>query len=452
MKSTLTDTIVSISTSIANGAISIIRLSGDDAINITSKIFKGDNLNKAKSHTIHYGHIIDKNEIIDEVLVSVFLPPKSYTREKVIEINCHGGIYVTNKVLELLIENGARIAEPGEFTKRAFVNGRIDLTEAEAVMDMIDANTKNSLKLAGFGLNGEVRNLINGLRKDVLEVIVSSEANIDYPEYEDTVFKKDDNIETLSKVKDRISDIIKNADSATKLKYGIKTAIIGKPNVGKSSLLNALLNEDKAIVSNIAGTTRDTVEGDLNVGGIILHLIDTAGIRETDNVIEQIGVERSQKALNEAELVILMFDNSELLSEEDINLLNETSNKTRIILVNKSDLPTKIDFNKLGDYLLISSFNKEDIDKVKKTILNKCALSDVTELDATYISSARQVALLKNSYESLNNSINLIKESREIDLITLELYAAYDALSSIVGEADNTDFVDEIFKRFCLGK
>ena len=452
MRTNLSDTIVSISTALANGAISIIRLSGEDALNIVNSCFKGDDLTLAQSHTIHYGHIYDGDELIDEVLVSVFLPPRSYTKEKVVEINCHGGIYVTNKVYELLLSKGARSADAGEFTKRAFLNGRIDLTQAEAVMDMIEAQTKTSLKMAGFGLSGSVKELINSIRTKILEVIVLCEVNIDYPEYEEAIFNKKEILNKLNEALSEINKILARSDEATKLRYGINTAIIGKPNVGKSSILNALLEEDKAIVSSIAGTTRDTIEADLNIGGVILHLIDTAGIRETDDEIEQIGVVRAYKKLDEAKLVILVFDNSSELTIQDLDLLEETKDKPRVIIVNKSDLVQKLDYSKIDSYLLVSSFNHDDIEKIKKEIIKVCSISDASEIDETFVSSARQIGLIRNAKDSLIEAISLINDDREIDLITQELYSSYDYISSVVGEGKNIDFVDEIFKRFCLGK
>ena len=316
------DTIASISTALANGAISIVRLSGDEAINIANSIFKNKDLTKAKSHTITYGYIYDGEERIDEVLVSVFRAPKTFTREDVVEINCHGGIYVTNKILELVLTKGARLAEPGEFTKRAYLNGRIDLTQAESVMDIIEAKTKTSLKMANYGLSGATKKLITNFKEKLLKCILEIEVNIDYPEYEDEIQVTTDVLKpSVDELILDIKKIIDKAEQASIIKNGIKTAIIGKPNVGKSSLLNALLKEDKAIVTDIAGTTRDIVEGNINIGGVLLHLIDTAGIRDASDTVEQIGVKKSKQILSEAELVILVFDYSEKLSEIDIELL-----------------------------------------------------------------------------------------------------------------------------------
>ena len=453
MRNYYEDTIASISTALANGAISIVRLSGVDAISIVNSCFKGKDLTKVKSHTITYGHIYDNDEVVDEVLVSVFKAPKTFTREDVVEINCHGGIYVTNKILEIVLEKGARLAEAGEFTKRAYLNGRIDLTQAESVMDIIEAKTKTSLKMANYGLSGATKKLISSFKEDILKCILEIEVNIDYPEYEDEVQVTTDvlkpNVDSLI---DRMKVIIDKAEQASIIKKGLNTAIIGKPNVGKSSLLNALLKEDKAIVTNIAGTTRDIVEGDINVGGILFHLIDTAGIRDASDEVEQIGVEKTKKVLDEAELVILVFDYSEKLNRVDIELLEKTANKTRIIIVNKNDLNQAIDLSLLNDYLLISSFNENDVNKVVDKIKDICAISDITDIDASYIGNSRQMALLRKSYNSLLEVKKAIERSELVDLINIDLTNAYNYLLEILGETSSADLVNEMFARFCLGK
>ena len=445
------DTIASISTALANGAISIVRLSGDDAINIVNSIFKNKDLTKVKSHTITYGHIYD--EVIDEVLVSVFKAPKTFTREDVVEINCHGGIYVTNKILELVLSKGARLAEPGEFTKRAYLNGRIDLTQAESVMDIIEAKTKTSLKMANYGLSGETKKLISNFKEKILKCILEIEVNIDYPEYEDEIQVTTDILKpSVDMLISDIKAIIDKAEQASIIKNGIKTAIIGKPNVGKSSLLNALLKEDKAIVTNIAGTTRDIVEGNINVGGVLLHLIDTAGIRDASDKVEQIGVNKSKQVLSEAELVILVFDYSEKLSEIDIELLKETKDKTRIIIVNKNDLNKLINLDELDDYLLISSFNENDIEKVTEKIKEICRISDITDIDSSYIGNSRQMGLLRRCFDSLIEAEKGIENNDPIDLINIDLTNSYNYLLEILGELSTADLVDEMFSRFCLGK
>jgi tRNA modification GTPase len=348
------DTIAAISTAFGKGALSIVRMSGSEAIEIANKVFKGKNLLKVPTHTVHYGHIVDKGEVIDEVLVSVFRAPKTFTREDVVEISCHGGIFVSNKILELLLLSGARLAEPGEFTKRAYLNGRIDLTQAEAVSDIIEAKTKSSLKLANKGLRGDIRELIERFRSSVLTCIARIEVNIDYPEYEDEqLINNEVIVPIISDLLIEIDDIIEKSETSLIIKEGIKTAIIGKPNVGKSSLLNSLLREEKAIVTNIAGTTRDVVEGMVSVGGVILNLIDTAGIRETSDIVERIGVEKTKAVINDAQLIILVFDYSEVLDKQDLELLELTKDKPRIIVVNKQDLNKTIDLSAFTDYIYI---------------------------------------------------------------------------------------------------
>ena len=447
------DTIASISTALANGAISIVRLSGDEAISIVNKIFGKADLTKVKSHTITYGHIYDNGEVVDEALVSVFKAPKTFTREDVVEINCHGGIYVTNKILELVLSKGARLAEPGEFTKRAYLNGRIDLTQAESVMDIIEAKTKTSLKMANYGLSGATKKLITNFKEKLLKCILEIEVNIDYPEYEDEVQVTTEVLKpSIDELILDIKKIIDKAEQASIIKNGIKTAIIGKPNVGKSSLLNALLKEDKAIVTDIAGTTRDIVEGNINIGGVLLHLIDTAGIRDASDTVEQIGVKKSKQILSEAELVILVFDYSEKLSEIDIELLKETKDKTRIIIVNKNDLNKLIDLDQLDDYLLISSFNENDIEKVTEKIKDICKISDITDIDASYIGNSRQMGLLRRCYDSLIEANKGIIANDPIDLINIDLTNSYNYLLEILGEISSADLVEEMFARFCLGK
>ena len=446
------DTIASIATSVSNNAISIIRVSGTNSLDIVSKIFSKD-LRKAKSHTIKYGFIKENGSIIDEVLVSVFLSPKSFTCENVVEINCHGGIFVTNKVLEMLLENGARLAEPGEFTKRAFLNGRIDLTQAEAIMDMIEANTNNSLKLASFGLTGQTKELIKRTREKVLEAMLKIEVNIDYPEYEDEEqITENVLIPCLEKLIYEMDEVIRKSEVSQVIRNGIKTAIIGKPNVGKSSLLNSLLREEKAIVTSIAGTTRDIVEGEVNIGGVVLKLIDTAGIRVTDDIVEQIGVEKSKKILSEAELVILVLDNSEELSVGDKELLDITKDKNRVVVVNKKDLGSKIDYSLLGEYVLISAYDEKDIDMLQDKIKDICNLKDLQNIDSTYIGNARQIAKLKDARNSLKDALDSLYASYPVDIANIDINMAWTSLGEIMGEVSSDELLDELFSRFCLGK
>jgi len=447
------DTIAAISTAFGKGALSIVRMSGNKAIEIANKLFKGKNLNKVKSHTVHYGHIVDEGEIIDEVLLTVFRAPKTFTREDVVEISCHGGIFVTNKILELLLLNGARLAEPGEFTKRAYMNGRIDLTQAEAVSDIIDARTKSSLKLANIGLRGDIKKLIEGFRSEVLTCIARIEVNIDYPEYEDEEqITTEIIIPVISDLLVKVNNIIEKSEASQVIKEGIKTAIIGKPNVGKSSLLNSLLREDKAIVTDIAGTTRDVVEGIVSVGGVILNLIDTAGIRETSDVVEKIGVEKTKAVINDAELIILVFDYSNELDQQDLEILEKTKNKTRIIVVNKQDLDQKIDLSILDNYLLISTFNQNDIDRLESKIKEVTNISNITNIDSTYLGNARQIAKLKEARNNLEHALISSKENQVIDMINIDLTLAWKALGEIIGEDNPDALLDELFSKFCLGK
>ncbi len=446
------ETIVAIATAPSNSAISIIRLSGTDAIEIANKIFKGKNLTKVKSHTIHYGHIHSDNEIIDEVLVSVFRAPKTFTKEDVVEINCHGGIFVTNKVLELLLVNGARLAEPGEFTKRAFLNGRIDLTQAEAVIDIIQSNTSSSLKMANLGILGETKKVISDFRNRILECLLKIEVNIDYPEYEDEEqITEDILIPRLSLLNIDMEEVLKKAEVSRIIKYGIKTAIIGKPNVGKSSLLNALIREDKAIVSNIAGTTRDIVEGSINIGGIVLNLIDTAGVRETDDFVEKIGVEKTKKIIDEADLIMLVFDNNTPLNIDDLELLKITEDKNRIIVVNKKDLESKIKLTG-EDIIYVSSFDQNDILLLEKKIKDVCNFSDITNIDSTYIGNTRQISKLKIAKKQLEDAIASLNYGLPIDIACVDIRNCWNSLGEILGTVSSEDLINELFSRFCLGK
>lgn len=453
---TSSDTIVAIATAPSNSAISIIRLSGDEAISIASNIFKGKNLNKVKSHTIHYGHIYDGNNIIDEVLVSVFKAPKTFTKEDVVEINCHGGMFVTNKVLELVLVKGARLAEPGEFTKRAFLNGRIDLTQAEAVIDIIESNTSSSLKMANLGILGETKKVISDYRERILECLLKVEVNIDYPEYEDEEqITEEILIPRLEILKKDMEIVLSKAEVSKIIKYGIKTAIIGKPNVGKSSLLNAMIREDKAIVSNIAGTTRDIVEGSINIGGVVLNLIDTAGVRETNDFVEKIGVEKTKKIIEEADLIILVFDNSTQINENDRILLQLTENKKRLIVINKKDLQTNIDIKKEikeENVLLISSFDNNDIQLLQNKIKDICNYNDLLDIDSTYIGNTRQIAKLKLAYNQLSDALISLYQGYPIDIACVDIRNCWRSLGEILGEVTNEDLINELFTRFCLGK
>ena len=446
------DTITAISTTTGVGAISIIRLSGIDAIKIVNKVFTKD-LTNAESHTIHYGYIKDKEEKIDEVLVSIMRSPKTFTREDVVEINCHGGIATTNKVLELLLENGARLAEPGEFTKRAFLNGRIDLLEAEATMDLISSKSETARKISINTLTGETSNLIKSLRSDLVQIISNIEVNIDYPEYEDVEEMTNDKVlPNIQKFRTRLVDIIKKSEDSKVIKEGIKVGIIGKPNVGKSSLLNSLIEEEKAIVTNIPGTTRDIVEGTLILGGITLNITDTAGIRESKDIVEMLGVEKSLKIIDSSDLVIFILNNNEELSNEEKELLDKLKNKKKIIVINKIDLESKLDKSMLDDYIEISVKENIGIDKIKNKIRDLFNIGEIKSNDLTYLSNARTISLLKKSLNIIDNTIKEINSNSPIDIVELGLKDAWNTLGEVIGATYKEELLDELFSRFCLGK
>lgn len=454
----MNDTICAISTSKGIGAISIVRVSGDEAVEIVNNIFKGKDLTKVESHTIHYGHIIDKDgNKIDEVLVSVMLAPKTFTREDIVEINTHGGLACTNKVLEELLINGCRLAEPGEFTKRAFLNGRIDLTEAEAVMDMINAKTDAQRELAMNQISGKVSDLINELRSDMVEIISNINVNIDYPEYDDVDIITDEIlIPKIKKLKERILKILKESKNGKIIKDGIKTSIIGRPNVGKSSLLNALLEEDKAIVTDIAGTTRDIVEGQININGILLNIIDTAGIRETEDKIEALGVEKSIKMMNESELVLFVLNNNEPLTDDIKRLLEEVKSKNYIIIINKIDLEKKLNLDNLdidkNNIIYMSLIDNKGIDELKDKIIEIFNLSDIETTDPTYLSTARSISILEKCLNAVYEVEKGLEQNAPIDMIELDIKNIWEQLGTINGTTYEDELLDEMFSRFCLGK
>ena len=448
------DTIAAISTALGVGAISIIRVSGDDSVKIVNKIFKGKDLTKVRSHTIHYGHIIEGETAIDEVLVSVMLSPKTFTTEDVVEINSHGGIATTNKVLELLLLNGARLAEPGEFTKRAFLNGRIDLIEADGIMNLISSKTENSRKLSMNQLTGKVTNDIKTLRQNLVEILSHIEVNIDYPEYEDIEELTTEKIlPSLLTFKNDLQKIIKNSSDGKIINEGINIGIIGRPNVGKSSLLNALLEEEKAIVTDIEGTTRDIVEGKITLKGIIINFIDTAGIRETDNIVEKIGVEKSKKIINQCDLLILILNNNEVLSQEDKELISILKEKKHIILINKIDLENKLDLTELPSNLLkISIKEKRGLEELKQRIVDIFNLEELETKDLTYLSDARSISLLKKSLVYIDEAIHSINQNEPIEIVEFNIKDAWESLGEIIGETYKEELLDELFSRFCLGK
>lgn len=447
------DTIVAISTSLGVGAISIIRLSGEDSINIVNKIFKGKDLTTVPTHTIHYGYIVDNNEIIDEVLVSIMRTPKTYTKENIVEINCHGGISTTNKVLELVLSNGARLADPGEFTKRAFLNGRIDLVEADGIMNLISSKTETSRKMSINELSGKVSSLITGIRDDLIQIISNIEVNIDYPEYEDIeVLSNEKILPSINKIKDTLIKTIKESENGRIINEGINVGIIGRPNVGKSSLLNSLLEEQKAIVTDIEGTTRDIVEGQIKLNGVLLNIIDTAGIRETDNIVEQIGVEKSYKIIDKSDLIIFLLNNNEPLTKEDLELYNKIKNKTHIIVLNKTDLKQVIDLTPIKEEILKVSLLNNDASIILDKIKELFNLEKLETSDLTYLSNARSISLLKKSLNNISSAIDNINNNDPIDIVELELKDAWSTLGEIIGETYTDELLDELFSRFCLGK
>ena len=445
------DTIAAISSALGVGAISIIRISGEKSLDILKKIFDKD-LTNVKTHTIHYGHIIDNNEIIDEVLVSIMFAPKTFTKEDVIEINCHGGINTTNKVLELVLFNGARLAEPGEFTKRAFLNGRIDLTQADGIMNLIEAKTDISRKMSINQLNGQVSNIIKELRTNLVDIISNIEVNIDYPEYEDIEVVTSEKISPpILLIKEKIEKIIKKSEDGKIINEGIKIGIIGRPNVGKSSLLNTLLEEEKAIVTDIEGTTRDIVEGKIIINGIVCNIIDTAGIRETDNIVEQIGVNKSYDIIDSSDLIIMILNNNERITEEELDLLTKIKHKNHIIVINKIDLENKLNIS-IEDAIKISIKDNTGIEEIKNRITEIFNLDKIATNDMSYLSNARSISLLKQSLNKINECLDNINNNTPIDIIELDLKECWNILGEIIGETYTDELIDEIFSRFCLGK
>ncbi len=451
------DTIAAISTASGVGGISIIRVSGSNSISIVNNIFKGKNLTTVNTHTINYGHIMNKNEIVDEVLVTVMKAPKTFTAEDTVEINCHGGIQTTKQILTLLLTNGCRLAEPGEFTKRAFLNGRIDLIEAESVMDIINAKTENALSLAVNQLTGKVSNMIHELRQDLVDILANIEVNIDYPEYEDIEEMTVEMIKNkMNIIETKIGKILKESKNGKIIRNGIETAIIGKPNVGKSSLLNTLLDENKAIVTDIEGTTRDIVEGFINLGGIALNIIDTAGIRKTDNIVENIGVSKSLELMESADLVLLILNNNTELTDEEKMLINklDSSFKEYIIVINKIDLENKLDTNSLNKKKIvkISTKTKEGIDELKEKIESIYNLGNISSKDMTYLSDARSISILEKVMDSVKDINSAIINSMPIDMIEIDIKNVWNLLGEITGENYNDELIDNLFSKFCVGK
>lgn len=457
------DTIAAISTPPGEGGIGIVRISGDEAIEIADKLYSmgKKSLADQDTHTIHYGKIVNPKtgDTVDEVMVSVMRAPKTYTREDVVEINSHGGILVVNKVLQVVLNNGARLAEPGEFTKRAFLNGRIDLSQAEAVMDMIRAKTDRAMHVAVDQLDGQMARLIRDLRQKILDTLAQVEVNIDYPEYDDVEEMTSQLLEDKAReVKADIQKLLETAQQGKILREGLATAIIGRPNVGKSSLLNTLLRQDKAIVTDVAGTTRDVIEEYVNVKGVPLKLIDTAGIRETDDEVEKIGVDRSRQAIQQADLILLVFNQSEKLTAEDETLIEATKGQNRIILLNKTDLDQQLNVDKLSQLIAndpivsTSMMTQAGMDELQDKIAELFFSGQTGERDATYVSNTRHIALLEEAEDALSEVLNGIVLDMPVDLVQIDMRRAWDLLGEITGDSVQDELITKLFSQFCLGK
>ncbi|EAC5069886.1 tRNA uridine-5-carboxymethylaminomethyl(34) synthesis GTPase MnmE [Listeria monocytogenes] len=454
------DTIAAISTPPGEGAIAIIRLSGPEAIQIADRIFYAKNsLSEAESHTIHYGHIKEDGEVIEEVMVTVMRAPRTFTREDVVEINAHGGIVSVNRVLQLLLRNGANLAEPGEFTKRAFLNGRIDLSQAEAVMDLIRAKTDRAMGVAIRQMDGNLSRLIRNLRQEILDALAQVEVNIDYPEYDDVEeMTQRMLLEKTELVRASVEQLLQTASQGKILREGLATAIIGRPNVGKSSLLNQLIQEEKAIVTDIAGTTRDIIEEYVNVRGVPLRLIDTAGIRETEDIVEKIGVERSRKALADADFILLVLNQNEELTVEDEALFEAASGHNYVVVLNKTDLETKLDINRVrelaGENPIVSTslVNDEGLEALEEAIKTLFFAGDIDAGDATYVSNVRHIALLHQALEALNGVTTGIQLGMPVDIVQIDMTRAWDLLGEITGDSVQDELLDQLFNQFCLGK
>ncbi|HDL9354666.1 TPA: tRNA uridine-5-carboxymethylaminomethyl(34) synthesis GTPase MnmE [Staphylococcus aureus] len=456
------DTITSISTPMGEGAIGIVRLSGPQAVEIADKLYKGKHLlNDVPSHTINYGHIIDpeSKEVIEEVMVSVLRAPKTFTREDIIEINCHGGILTINRVLELTMTYGARMAEPGEFTKRAFLNGRIDLSQAEAVMDFIRSKTDRASKVAMNQIEGRLSDLIKKQRQSILEILAQVEVNIDYPEYDDVEDATTEFLlEQFKEIKQEINRLLDTGAQGKIMREGLSTVIVGKPNVGKSSMLNNLIQDNKAIVTEVAGTTRDVLEEYVNVRGVPLRLVDTAGIRETEDIVEKIGVERSRKALSQADLILFVLNNNEALTQEDYTLYEVVKNEDVIVIVNKMDLEQNIDINEvkdmIGDTPLIqtSMLKQEGIDELEIQIRDLFFGGEVQNQDMTYVSNSRHISLLKQARQTIQDAIDAAESGVPMDMVQIDLTRTWEILGEIIGETASDELIDQLFSQFCLGK
>ena len=444
------DTICAIATALGNGAISIIKVSGNDAIKIVDIIFSSD-IKNVPSHTIKYGKIVHNNEIIDEVLLMIMKAPKTYTTEDVIEINLHGGITTTNKVLELLLDKGCRLAQPGEFTKRAFLNGRINLLESEAVNELITAKTESQRKLSLNQIGGLLTQKIENIREILVSLMANIEVNIDYPEYTDNLVITENLLsEKLDVINKELEKLVKGTKFGQIVTNGINIAIVGKPNVGKSSILNHLLDEEKAIVTNIAGTTRDLVEGVMQINGIEVHMIDTAGIHETEDVVEKIGVNRSIEAMKKADITILVLDGSRELEEEDIKLLNEVDEDKTIYLINKNDQKIKFNLEK-ENVIYGNTINLDGLESLKEKLILTFNINEINK-DLTYLSNARQIDLINKANKSIKTAIHSLEKGIPVDLISIDLKSCFDYLGQIIGDTYDDAVINRLFADFCVGK
>lgn len=456
-----TDTIAAISTALGEGAIGIVRLSGPDAVQYANRIFKGKDLATVPSHSIHYGHIvqIESNETIDEVMVSVMRAPKTYTREDIVEINCHGGIVAVRRVLSVVLQEGARLAEPGEFTKRAFLHGRVDLSQAEAVMDVIRSKTDEAMKVASHQMEGRLSRLIKQLRQTLIETVAHVEVNIDYPEYDDVEEMSEEMMHVKTKeVHQEIEHLLHVASQGKILREGIRTGIIGKPNVGKSSLLNAIVQENKAIVTNVPGTTRDMIEEYVQVRGVPLRLVDTAGIRETEDIVEKIGVEQSRKVLGESDLILLVLNNNEPLTIEDEHLFEAVQDVEVIVLINKTDLSNELDMDRVralaGDWPIIptSFIQDKGIEALEDAIQQAFFAGDIASGDMTYVSNIRHIRLLEEAKEALEEAMHGLELHMPMDIVQIDVTRTWELLGEIIGDTASDGLIDQLFSQFCLGK
>jgi tRNA modification GTPase len=456
-----TDTIAAIATGMTNAGISIVRMSGEEALSIIDKVFKankeGKKLTEVPSHTIHYGYILDGHKVVDEVLVLIMKGPNSYTREDVVEIDCHGGVVVTKRILETLVKYGARVADPGEFTKRAFLNGRIDLSQAEAVIDVINAKNEYALSSSLSQLKGNILSKIKDIRSNIIRDIAFIEAALDDPEHIDISGFSDKLLVNVEENKEILLKLLENADNGRLLKEGIKTVIVGKPNAGKSSLLNILLGEERAIVTDIAGTTRDTLEETINIHGISLNIVDTAGIRDTQDIVEQLGVKKAREYAQDADLIIYVVDSSSELDENDASIIQLVKDRKCIVLLNKSDLSMKVTKEQIEEFtgketIKVSAKENTGIEEFESCIKDMFFEGKLQFNDEVYITNIRHKSAISEAVDSLLQVQKSIEDGMPEDFYSIDLMNAYEVLGTIIGEAVDDDLVNTIFKEFCMGK